>query len=49
MTDWYIDQMKMKTYESEGFQFHFNREQYKGDKRDYSLYVDPKTEEPLGH
>lgn len=46
MTDWYIDQMKMKTHNSEPIPSSFNREQYKGSRRDYSLYVE-RTEEPL--
>ena len=46
MTDWYIDQMKMKTHESAPIPSSFNREQYKGSRRDYSLYVE-RTENPL--
>ena len=46
MTDWYIDQMKMKTHVSEPIPSSFNREQYKGSHRDYSLYVE-RTKEPL--
>ena len=46
MTDWYIDQMKMKTHNSEPIPSSFNREQYKGSHRDYSLYVE-RTKEPL--
>ncbi|MQP25303.1 DUF2723 domain-containing protein [Flavobacterium sp. LMO8] len=46
MTDWYIDQMKMKTHDSEPIPSSFNREQYKGSNRDYSLYVE-RTKEPL--
>ena len=46
MTDWYIDQMKMKTHNSEPIPSSFNREQYKGSIRDYSLFVE-RTEEPL--
>jgi hypothetical protein len=46
MTDWYIDQMKMKTHNSEPIPSSFNREQYKGSNRDYSLYVE-RTKEPL--
>jgi hypothetical protein len=46
MTDWYIDQMKMKTHKSEPIPSSFNREQYKGNRRDYSLYVE-RTTEPL--
>ena len=46
MTDWYIDQMKMKTHDSAPIPSSFNREQYKGSNRDYSLYVE-RTEDPL--
>jgi hypothetical protein len=46
MTDWYIDQMKMKTHDSEPIPSSFTREQYKGSNRDYSLFVE-RTEEPL--
>ncbi|HBD26762.1 DUF2723 domain-containing protein [Flavobacterium sp.] len=46
MTDWYIDQMKMKTHNSEPIPSSFNREQYKGSNRDYSLFVE-RTKEPL--
>lgn len=43
MTDWYIDQMKMKTYESEGVPISFTHNQYVGDKLDYAVHI-PKTE-----
>lgn len=43
MTDWYIDQMKAKAYESEGLPISFKHEQYVGDKLDYSIYR-PQTE-----
>ena len=46
MTDWYIDQMKMKTHNSEPIPSSFNRDQYKGSNRDYSLYVE-RTKDPL--
>jgi hypothetical protein len=46
MTDWYIDQMKMKTHNSEPIPSSFRREQYRGSTRDYSLFVE-RTEEPL--
>lgn len=46
MTDWYIDQMKMKTHNSEPIPSSFKRDQYKGSTRDYSLFVE-RTEEPL--
>jgi hypothetical protein len=46
MTDWYIDQMKMKTHDSEPIPSSFSRDQYKGSNRDYSLFVE-RTEEPL--
>ncbi|PWA06836.1 glycosyltransferase family 117 protein [Flavobacterium psychrotolerans] len=43
MTDWYIDQMKMKTYESDGLPISFTHDQYVGDKLDYAVY-NQKTE-----
>jgi hypothetical protein len=43
MTDWYIDQMKRKTYKSEGLPISFAHEQYVGDKLDYAIH-NPKTE-----
>jgi hypothetical protein len=43
MTDWYIDQMKFKTYEAEGLPISFKHSEYVGDKLDYVAYI-PKTE-----
>jgi hypothetical protein len=43
MTDWYIDQMKSKTYESEALPISFTHDEYVGDKLDYVAYI-PKTE-----
>jgi hypothetical protein len=43
MTDWYIDQMKAKAYESDGLPISFTHDQYVGDKLDYSIYR-PQTE-----
>jgi hypothetical protein len=43
MTDWYIDQMKRKSYESEGLKISFTHDQYVGDKLDYAVH-NPKTE-----
>jgi len=43
MTDWYIDQMKMKTYEADGVPISFTHDQYVGDKLDYAVY-NAKTE-----
>jgi hypothetical protein len=43
MTDWYIDQMKTKTYESEPLPISFTHDQYVGDKLDYVVHI-PKTE-----
>lgn len=39
MTDWYIDQMKTKTYESEPLPVSFNHDEYVGDKLDYVAYI----------
>jgi hypothetical protein len=38
MTDWYIDQMKAKAYESDPLPISYSREHYVGDKLDYSVY-----------
>ena len=38
MTDWYIDQMKAKAYESEPVPISFERNQYVGDNLDYCVY-----------
>ena len=43
MTDWYIDQMKFKTYQSEGLPISFTHNEYVGDKLDYVAHI-PKTE-----
>lgn len=43
MTDWYIEQMKAKAYESDLMPINFTYDQYKQGTRDYSLYV-PETE-----
>ncbi len=40
MTDWYIDQMKRKAYESEPMPISFQHEDYVGDKLDYSAYTE---------
>jgi tetratricopeptide (TPR) repeat protein len=38
MTDWYIDQMKNKTYDSDGLDITFDHNQYVGDNRDGILF-----------
>ena len=43
MTDWYIDQMKAKAYNSEPLPISFVHSQYVGDKLDYSVHT-RKTE-----
>ncbi len=43
MTDWYIDQMKMKSYESDPLPLSFKHSEYVGDKLDYVAHI-PKTE-----
>jgi hypothetical protein len=43
MTDWYIDQMKTKTYESDPLPISFTHDQYVGDKLDYVAHI-PKIE-----
>ena len=42
-TDWYIDQMKRKAYESEKVPFSFEQDQYRQGTRDY-VYVDKRWE-----
>jgi len=44
MTDWYTDQMKCRTYSSEGMDISFSHNDYVGDKLDYTAYI-PRTEE----
>lgn len=39
MTDWYIDQMKAKAYESDALPISFKHEDYVGDKLDYVAYI----------
>jgi hypothetical protein len=43
MTDWYIDQMKSKAYESEPLPISFTHDEYVGDKLDYVAHI-PKVE-----
>ncbi|WP_035669745.1 DUF2723 domain-containing protein [Flavobacterium sp. 83] len=43
MTDWYIDQMKTKTYESDPLPISFVHDEYVGDKLDYVAHI-PKVE-----
>jgi hypothetical protein len=43
MTDWYIDQMKFKTYKAEGLPISFKHNEYVGDKLDYVAHI-PKTD-----
>ena len=43
MTDWYIDQMKAKAYESDPLPISFTHDEYVGDKLDYVAYI-PKIE-----
>ncbi len=42
-TDWYIDQLKRKAYESEPIPFSFEREHYKQGTNDYLPYVENKN------
>jgi len=39
MTDWYIDQMKAKAYDSEPLPISFTHDQYVGDKLDYVVHI----------
>ncbi len=43
MTDWYIDQMKAKVYQSDPMPISFTHDQYVGDKLDYAVHTG-KTE-----
>lgn len=43
MTDWYIDQMKNKTYSANGLPISFTHDEYVGDKLDYVVH-NPKTD-----
>jgi hypothetical protein len=43
MTDWYIDQMKFKTYNADGLPISFTHDEYVGDKLDYVAHI-PKTD-----
>jgi hypothetical protein len=38
MTDWYIDQMKAKSYTAEGLEISFNHNDYVGDKLDFVAF-----------
>lgn len=40
MTDWYIDQMKAKAYDSDPMPISFTHEQYQPGTRDYMLFVE---------
>jgi hypothetical protein len=42
-TDWYIDQMKAKAYESDPLPISFKHDEYVGDKLDYVAYI-PKVD-----
>ena len=43
MTDWYIDQMKSKSYESNPLPISFVHDEYVGDKLDYTAHI-PKVD-----
>jgi hypothetical protein len=43
MTDWYIDQMKSKSYQSNPLPISFTHDEYVGDKLDYTAHI-PKVE-----
>lgn len=46
MTDWYIDQMKRKAYDSEPIPSSFDRNLYRGSNRDYSFLIE-KTKDSI--
>lgn len=45
-TDWYIDEMKMKSSKSDPLPISFKHEDYVGDKRNYSLFIE-KTKDTI--
>ena len=46
MTDWYIDQMRRKAYESDPIPLSMSRDLYKGSNRDYSFFIE-KTKDSM--
>lgn len=44
--DWYIDQMKAKTHDSEGLKINFTHDQYVGNKRE-AILIQPMVDERL--
>ncbi len=44
MTDWYIDQMKRKAYDSDPIPSSFDRNLYRGSNRDYSFLIEKTTD-----
>jgi hypothetical protein len=46
MTDWYIDQMKAKTYKADGLPISFAHDEYVGDKLDYVAFIQ-KTQDTI--
>ena len=46
MTDWYIDQMRRKAYESDPIPLTMSRDLYKGSNRDYSFFIE-KTKDSM--
>lgn len=46
MTDWYIDQMKARAYESDPLPISFDRKKYVGDNMDYIVH-NPRTESSI--
>ncbi|WP_130733497.1 DUF2723 domain-containing protein [Flavobacterium sp. J27] len=46
MTDWYIDQMRRKAYESDPIPLTMSRDLYKGSNRDYSFFIE-KTKDSI--
>ncbi len=46
MTDWYIDQMRRKAYDSDPIPLTMSRDLYKGSNRDYSFFIE-KTKDSI--
>jgi len=47
VTDWYIDQMKMKTHKSEGLPISFSHDQYSGGKLEATIYRQSRATERI--
>ena len=48
-TDWYIDQMRRKAYDSEGLPFSLTPAQYRANKRNYTYVINPMNDGQKGN